>query len=268
MTDTLKFVADHGYVLLFFWVLAEQIGLPIPAFPILLAAGALAGSHQLTLGTTLFLAAIASLISDSVWYQLGRTRGASILGFLCKISLEPDSCVRRAEDTFQKYGARSLLVAKFVPGLNTAAPPMAGVTGMARWRFTTWSALGGLLWSGCFILVGYFFSNQLERIGYFSERLGNGVIVLFALVFATYLFRRYQQRRAFMQQLMRERIEPEALHEMLDNGEPVYILDLRHALDFLAYPQIIPGAVRLDPKDLDERAADIPRDREIILYCT
>lgn len=268
MSETIKFVAEHGYVLLFFWVLAEQIGLPIPAFPILLAAGALSGSQQLTLGTTLFLAAIASLISDTVWYQLGRRRGASILGFLCKVSIEPDSCVRRAEDTFQKYGARSLLVAKFIPGLNTAAPPMAGVTGMARWRFTIWSALGGLLWAGSFILVGYFFSNQLERIGYFSERLGNGVIVLFALAFGTYLFRRYQQRRAFLRQLMRERIQPEELRQMIDRGEPTYILDLRHALDFLAYPQIIPGAVRLDPKDLDERAVEIPRDREIILYCT
>jgi membrane protein DedA with SNARE-associated domain len=268
LSETIKFVAQHGYVLLFFWVLAEQMGLPIPAFPILLAAGALSGSRQLTLGYTLILAAMASLISDTVWYQLGRRRGASILGFLCKISLEPDSCVRRAEDTFQRYGARSLLVAKFVPGLNTAAPPMAGVTGMPRWRFTSWSALGGLLWSGSFILVGFFFSNQLERIGYLSERLGNGALVIFALAFATYLLRRYQQRRAFMRQLMRERIEPEAVRGMLARGEPVYILDLRHALDFLAYPQTLPGAVRLDPKDLDERAADIPRDREIILYCT
>ena len=145
---------------------------------------------------------------------------------------------------------------------------MAGVTGMPRWRFTSWSALGGLLWSGSFILVGYFFSNQLERVGYFSERLGNGLLVIFVLAFATYLLRRYQQRRAFMQQLMRERIEPETVREMLDRGESVFILDLRHALDFLAYPQILPGAVRLDPKDLDARAAEIPRDREIVLYCT
>ena len=268
MSETIKFVAQHGYVLLFFWVLAEQIGLPLPAFPILVAGGALAGSHQLTLGYVVVLAAMASLISDTVWYQLGRRRGASILGFLCKISIEPDSCVRRAEDTFQRYGARSLLVAKFVPGLNTAAPPMAGVTGMPRWRFTGWSALGGLLWSGSFILIGYFFSSQLERIGYFSERLGNGALVLFALAFTTYLLRRYQQRRAFIQQLMRERIEPEAVRDMLDRGEPVYILDLRHALDFLAYPQTLPGAIRLDPKDLDERATEIPRDREIVLYCT
>ena len=167
MSETLKFVAQHGYVLLFFWVLAEQIGLPIPAFPILLGGRCslrIGSAHARELRSV--LAAMASLISDSVWYQLGRRRGASILGFLCKISLEPDSCVRRTEDTFQTYGARSLLVAKFVPGLNTAAPPMAGVTGMPRWRFTSWSALGGLLWSGSFILVGYFFSNQLERIGY------------------------------------------------------------------------------------------------------
>ena len=197
-------------MLLFFGCWRNRSDCPIPAFPILLAAGALSGSGQLTLGTTLFLAAVASLISDCVWYQLGRRRGASILGFLCKISIEPDSCVRRTEDTFQKYGARSLLVAKFVPGLNTAAPPMAGVTGMPRWRFTPGQPWAACLWSGSFILVGYFFSSQLERIGYFSERLGNGVVVLFALAFAAYLFRRYQQRRTFMQQLMRERIEPEA----------------------------------------------------------
>ena len=268
MSETIKFVAEHGYVLLFFWVLAEQIGLPIPAFPILLAAGALSGSGELKLGYALPLAASASLFSDMVWYQLGRQRGASILGFLCRISLEPDSCVRRTEDTFQKYGARSLLVAKFLPGLNTAAPPMAGVTGMPGGRFLAWSSLGALLWSGSFILLGYFFTNQLERIGDYADGLGNGFLVFLVLAFVAYLVRRYWQRKMFMDQLMRERIDPAALREMIDRREPVYILDLRHALDFLAYPQVIPGAVRLDPKDLDERAAEIPRDREIILYCT
>ncbi|HLH06615.1 MAG TPA: VTT domain-containing protein [Terriglobales bacterium] len=268
MHDTIQFVASHGYTLLFVWVLAEQIGLPIPAFPILLAAGALAGSHNLNLGLAFVLAACASVISDTLWYQLGRRRGASILGFLCKISLEPDSCVRRTEDTFQRYGARSLLVAKFLPGLNTAAPPMAGITGMPRKRFLAWSSLGALLWSGAFILVGYFFSNQLERIGDFAEGLGNGFLVLLVLAFGIYLLRRYQQRRSFLQQLVRERIQPEELRSMLDRREPVYVLDLRHALDFLAYPQLIPGAIRVDPKELDERAAEIPRDREIILYCT
>src|SRR5262245_7301022 len=131
MTETINFLLQHGYAVVFWWVLAEQLGLPIPAVPVLLAAGALSGPGKLDFGMTLALGTLASLTSDTAWYALGRYRGGPVLSFLCRISLEPDSCVRRTHDTFSRHGVRSLLIAKFVPGLNTAAPPLAGMIGMS-----------------------------------------------------------------------------------------------------------------------------------------
>ncbi len=268
MKETVQFIVDHGYAVLFAWVLAEQLGLPIPAIPMLLAAGAVAGTGQLSLGVCVALALVASLLADFSWYEIGRRRGGKILGLLCRISLEPESCVRRTENAFQKHGARSLLVAKFVPGLNTAAPPMAGMTGMGRLRFVAFDALGAMFWAGGAAVLGYAFSGELERLALYLGRLGDVAIVLLVLLFAAYVVRKQQARRQFQRQLMSERITPEELKAKLDAGEPVAIVDLRHPLDFLPYPQVLPGAIRLAPDEIDARHAEIPRDRDVILYCT
>src|SRR5258708_2495913 len=127
MHKTLEFLLHHGHAVLLAWVFVEQIGLPVPSLPILLAAGALAGSGRFSFTGSIFLSVIACLVADSSWYVLGRVRGIKILQLLCKISLEPDSCVRRTEGVFAKQGARSLVLAKFVPGLGTVAPPLAGI---------------------------------------------------------------------------------------------------------------------------------------------
>ena len=268
MSETVQFLIEHGYSLLFAWVLAEQLGLPIPSLPLLLAAGALAGAGKFSFAFAVALAVLASLIADLLWYELGRRRGSKILGLLCRISLEPESCVRRAEDAFQNHASRSLLIAKFVPGLNTAAPPMAGVTGM-RWpRFLLLDALGALLWAGGGVLIGYLFSGKLERLAFYLSRLGNAAIVLLALLLAAYIVRKYLARRRFQRELWMARISPEELKGKLDTNEPLAIVDLRHPLDFLPYPQVLPGAIRLSPGDIEQRHGEIPRDREVILYCT
>ncbi len=268
MKETVQFVVDHGYAVLFAWVFAEQLGLPIPSVPMLLAAGALAGAGRLSLGWSIVLALTASLLADLSWYEIGRRRGGRILGLLCRISLEPESCVRRTENNFQKYGARSLLAAKFLPGLNTAAPPMAGMTGMSRLRFAVFDALGALLWAGTATIVGYLFSGQLERLALYLERLGDVAAVLLVLLLAAYIVRKQQARRQFQRQLAMDRITPEELKAELDAGAPVAIVDLRHPLDFLPYPQVLPGAIRVSPEEVEARQAEIPRDRDVVLYCT
>src|SRR2546427_713117 len=164
MNETLQFLYRHGYSVVFVWVFAEQLGLPVPSVPLLLAAGALSGSGRMNLLAALVLAISAALLSDSIWFQLGRRKGVKILQFLCRISLEPDSCVRRTEGVFEKHGAKSLLIAKFVPGLNTAAPPLAGVFQMSRTRFLLFDALGAALWVGAFLGLGYVFANEIERV--------------------------------------------------------------------------------------------------------
>ena len=268
MRETIDFLVQHGYTVLFAWVLAEQLGLPIPALPLLLAAGALAGAGKLNAGFAIALAVTASILADVLWYELGRRRGGKILGLLCRISLEPESCVRRTEDAFQNHASRSLLLAKFVPGLNTAAPPMAGMTGMGLPRFVLLDALGALLWAGGAVLVGFLFSEKLEDLALYFSRLGNLAVVLLAGLLAAYIIRKYLARQRFQRELWMARINPEELKAKLDAGEAVAIVDLRHPLDFLPYPQVIPGAIRMSPDEIEKRHTEIPRDREIILYCT
>ena len=245
MSETIDFILRHGYSVLFAWMAAEQLGLPIPAIPLLLAAGALAGSQRLSLALILLVSVVASLLADTLWYELGRRRGVPVLNFLCRISLEPDSCVRKTEQMFGRYGVRSLVVAKFIPGLSTAAPPLAGIFGMRLPRFLLFAAVGALLYAGTFAGIGYLFSAQLETMAGMALRLGEWAVLL---------------RVA--------RITPEELKERLDRGEEIVVVDLRHALDVDSEPHHIPGALHLSPDDLDARHMEIPRDRDIVLYCT
>src|SRR2546427_5318155 len=177
MHSTLEFLIKHGYMVLLAWVFAEQLGLPIPSLPVMLAAGALAGTGHLSFWTSLFLVTIAALFADSFWYILGRKKGIRILQFLCKISLEPDSCVRRTEGIFSKQGARSLLIAKFIPGLGIVTPPLAGIFHMRSRRFLLFDALGSLFWAGAFMGLGYAFSGQIELVAARLASLGGWVVV-------------------------------------------------------------------------------------------
>jgi len=268
MSDALPFLVHHGYSVLFVGVLAEQLGLPVPAAPLLLAAGALAGAGQLNLALAIGLAASASLLSDSFWYELGRRRGSQVLRFLCRIALEPDSCVRRTEDVFARHGARSLIVAKFIPGLSTVAPPLAGIFRMRLPRFVFFDALGSLIWVGSYAGLGFVFSGELERIGAAAAGLGTRLVGLLVAGLAAYVGWKYLQRQRFIRRLRIARITPDDLKSKLDAGENVVIVDLRHSLDFEAEPEMIPGALLLAPEQLEARHNEIPRDRDVILYCT
>ena len=268
MDETFQFLIRHGYSVLFLWVLAEQLGLPLPATPLLLAAGALAGAGQMNLWLALALAVLACMLGDVSWYQFGRLRGGKVLNLLCRISLEPDSCVRKTENAFVRHGSRSLLIAKFVPGLNTMAPPLAGIIGMRLGRFLIFDALGTLLYIGTFIGLGFVFSNQLEQVASRVASLGFSLLVILAGGLAAYIFWKYIQRRRFIRSLRIARITPEELRRKIEAGEEVVVVDLRGTLDFEAEPQTIPGAIRLAPDKVEEGHNQIPRDREIVLFCT
>src|SRR6266481_5673841 len=178
MHRTLEFLLHHGYALLLGWVFAEQVGLPLPSMPLLLAAGALAGTGHLNFFASLFYVMLAAMTADSIWYQLGRHKGIRILQLLCKISLEPDSCVRRTEGLFSKQGARSLVLAKFLPGLGTVAAPLAGIFHMRPLRFLLFDTSGAFLWAGAYLGLGYIFSSEIERIAEHAFHLGGGLFVL------------------------------------------------------------------------------------------
>lgn len=268
MNEAVQFLIQHGYTLLFAWVLVEQLGLPIPAVPLLLAAGALAGSGRMDLAVAVGLALIAVVLADVFWYCLGRYRGGRILKLLCRISLEPDSCVRRTENIFLRHGAHSLLVAKFVPGLNTAAPSLAGIFRMPVRRFMLFDSLGGLFWVVTFTGLGFVFSDQLEQIADYFLRWGGWLVVVLVGSLAAYVLWKYLQRQGFLRQLRIARISPKELMKKLTAGDEMLVVDLRQPLDVEAFPQMIPGALRMGMEELEERHQEIPRDRDIVLYCS
>jgi membrane protein DedA with SNARE-associated domain len=268
MQAVMEVLVRYGYAVVFGLVFAEQAGLPIPAIPFLLAAGGLAGSGKLSVVLLLAGSAVASLIADTIWYWIGRTGGARVLGWLCRISLEPDSCVSRTQRMFSRQGARSLLFAKFIPGFSTVAPPLAGVFRMPLHQFLIFSGLGGLFWAGAFIAVGWIFSRELELAAQYASRLGSWTLVLLVAGIGGYILWKYIARQRFLRKIRIARITPEELKTLMDGGTDLMVVDVRDRIDFDADPAIIPGALHLSIDELDARHLEIPRERDIILYCT
>jgi membrane protein DedA with SNARE-associated domain len=268
MTETLEFVVHYGYLLIFFWVVLEQLGLPLPATPLLMAAGALADRGRMHLPLVILISTAACLVSDSFWYFFGKQRGAVVLNLLCRISLEPDSCVRRTESIFAKYGWRTLLICKFVPGLNTAAPALSAMAGVDYPTFLVFDGLGAFMWSAAFAGLGFIFSRQLDRVAMNVHRIGSWMLELFLLSVIAYVAWKYNERRRFIQQVKGDRITPDELKHQLESGLPITIIDLRHPLDLLPDPRTLPGALRISPEELEQRHGEITRDGEVVLFCT
>jgi membrane protein DedA with SNARE-associated domain len=268
MPSILEVLLRHGYLFLVVWVFLEQIGLPLPSLPILLAAGALAGTHRMNFAAALFSCASATVLADFVWYELGRRRGIKVVQWLCRISLEPDSCVRRTEGLFEKQGARTLLFTKFIPGLNAVTMPLAGIFQMRRRKFLLYDMLGALLWLCTYMGLGFIFTNQIEHIAQNAAALGSWLILILLGALALYISYKFLARQKFLRDLRISRISVDELKQKIDAGEALSIVDLRHSLDFEADPETIPGAVHLDSKDLSENSGLLPVGREIVLYCT
>jgi membrane protein DedA with SNARE-associated domain len=261
-----QFLAKYGYLVLFFNVLAEQLGVPVPAVPVFIAMGSLAGSGEVSLIACVVLASVASLIGDVVWYELGRRRGHSILNFLCRVSLEPDSCVSNTTRMWTRFGPGTLVFAKFVPGLSTVAPPLAGLTRMGLWRFIWLDLAGCVVWSGAYLGVGYLFHNQIEIAVEAVRRFGSSLTALVLTGIALYVAWKYYHRRQFIRELRVARVTPEELMNMIAAGEDVTVVDLRSRLEMQADGVRLPSAIWLDRAELDR--APIPVDREVVLYCS
>jgi len=258
----------YGYVLIFGWVLLEQLGLPLPATPILLAAGALSATEHMNFLTALLAGTLACLTADLSWFLFGRRYGHVVLRLLCKFSLESTVCVRRTHDAFGKRGAYTLLFAKFVPGLSIVAPPVAGQTGMSLRRFLVFDAGGSILWSGTLLLIGRLFGDLIAkdpRVLDWMGRFGGALLILGVLGF---IASRIYRRQSFLRKFRTARLEPVELKQMLDDGIVVYIVDLRHPLELVPDPFTLPGAHHVSPDALAQRSKEIPLDRDIVLYCT
>jgi membrane protein DedA with SNARE-associated domain/rhodanese-related sulfurtransferase len=267
MQQAIEFLLSHIEIVVFLTVLAEQIGLPIPAIPVLLAAGAVAADGQAHLAMLTGLSVAACLLGDMVWFELGLHRGRQTLSLLCRIALEPDACVRRTENLFVTHGIRALILAKFIPGLSTLAPALAGLFKVSIGRFLLFNGAGSLLWSFLFLLLGYVLS---EQIGYVAEqvmRLGKTAGILLAVSLCGYVLYKYLHRQKLLRELRVARISPTELKQLMDDGHDLLVVDLRGVQDHVADPYTIPGALRISAEEFEQRHGDIPRDQDVILFC-
>lgn len=258
----------YGYLLLFGWVLIEQFGIPLPATPVLLAAGAMSAQGQISFGGALFAGFLACMVADTSWFLIGRRFGHHVLRVLCKLSMEPTICVRRTQDSFGRRRSLMLLFAKFVPGLATLAPPVAGENGMSLGAFLFFDGAGAILWLTALLTGGRLFGDALKRdpgLLEWVERF-SGLLLLLAII--GFFIARVVRRRRVLRQLVQLRLEPEELKAQLDAGEQVYIVDLRHPLELLAEPFTLPNAMHFSPDALAARHTEIPRDQDVVLFCT
>jgi membrane protein DedA with SNARE-associated domain/rhodanese-related sulfurtransferase len=268
MSDLLQFVLNYGYFVIFGITFAEQIGLPLPALPLLIGMGALSRSGDSSFALVVATATIASLAADFIWYRLGRLHGRSVLRLICRISLEPDYCVRRTEDAFERLGLWALLPAKFIPGFNAAAVPLAGMMKTPPLRFLAFDIVGVTLWTGTYTSVGYVFSHEVQQIIMYLSRLGTSLVIFIALALTVYVAYKLDQRRRFSKALSIKRMTPEELKAKIDANENILIVDTRNRLDRNTDPVRIPGAFHILPEHVEFQRQDIDFNREIVIYCT
>jgi membrane protein DedA with SNARE-associated domain len=261
-------LARHGIGLVFGNVLVEQAGLPIPAIPVMVAAGGLAVEGRLTPWKVMTAAVGAVMLADTLWYLLGRWQGRRVLKTVCKIAISPDSCVRRMETLYQRFGLRSLLFCKFIPGFSTVAPPLAGTLKAPFARFMLFDALGGAIWAASALGVGALFHTALDRVFAVLDAMGSLAMVLVAATLAGYIGWRLVQRHRFMRDLRLARVSVDELTSLLASAEPPLVVDVRTRGGVWLDPRRIPGAVRMAFEDIGERLGALPRAREVVLYCT
>jgi membrane protein DedA with SNARE-associated domain len=258
----------YGYWLIFACVFAENLGVPLPSYPvIILAASAIHSKHFSIVGLVL-VSAMGALGGDIFWFALGRLRGRPILKTLCSLTLNPDSCVSRTENIFVRHGLKSFLVAKFVPGLNTVGPPLAGMLRVSFPRFVLFDLGGILLWSGSAITMGILFRNEVEWLLEWLQAFGRLSVPILGVLIAGWLLLKWVERRRFYQLLEKSRIAAPELKEMLERGDVLAIVDLRSDLSYQTEGMKIPGAIHIPPKQFEQRFGEIPRGRPVIMYCT
>ena len=268
MSHFLSLLVQYGYAVVFGVILLENLGLPLPGLALLVVAGALAGSGKLGVALILLAGVAGALIGDLAWYALGRWRGRPVLGFLCRLSLNPDTCVGNAERFFLRHGMPTLLVAKFLPGLNTIAPPLMGTLRAGLGRFLAYDAGGAVIFTVVTVGVGYFLGwEMVDRVGAAASLMGVWVGWGFGAFGLGYVGWRLGHRVRVRKALRTVGLAPAELRRRQETGEKVVMLDVRSVLAVKENPRLIRGALRAGLDELDGVAATLPADRPIVVYC-
>ncbi len=272
MNHFVDLFAEHGLLAVFLGVFIEQVGAPIPAFPFLLMAGMEGVNHSTYALLALVVAALASMLGDLIWFWAGRMHGQRVLALLCKISISPDSCVRQSEVSFAKNGVATLVISKFVPGLSTLAPPMAGALGMRTRTFVLFNLAGSALWAGSGIALGILFHSQIQRLLAVLGELGNAALGVVATLFGLYIAVRVYRRLSLSRLKARQpTVQPAEQAQLMAGGAAaVVVLDVRVAAGSLAAAQTIPGARRVELSRLGggDFPLDWPASAQVVTCCS
>lgn len=267
MSSLLSLVIEYGVGLVLVVTLAARVGLPVPAAPFLVIAGALAAGGQISWVAALLAAIAGNIVGDGLWFWAGRRWGYRVLTLLCKISISPDSCVRQSESFILRWGGSSLLAAKFVPGISVVAPPMAGALGMSILAFLGFETLGAAVWAGLLMGLGWAFAGQIQQLLDTLATLGVAAVGLLAALVAVYLALRWWRRRLFLQGLAMARIDVAELIELMSAEPRPIVVDVRADAARAIDARRIPGAIGVGLQDIARIAKQWPHDRELVLYC-
>ena len=280
MHDLIALVVAHGAWLVFGVTFAARLGVPVPAAPLLVIAGALAFRGQISgqisgpvaALATFGVAIVANLLGDAAWFWAGRRHGYRVLKLLCRISISPDSCVSQSESFITRWGGASLIAAKFVPGVSVVAPPMAGALGMSVLAFVGWEVLAAAIWAALLMTVGMVFSAQIQRVLDLFATMGVAALVVLAVAIAAYLAWRTWRRRLFLRAVAMSRIGVADLWALLDGGFDPVVIDVRSDAGRAIDARRIPGAIAVELSQIKQRAPGLlellaKTDREIVLYC-
>jgi membrane protein DedA with SNARE-associated domain len=268
--DLFKLMAAHGYVITFSLLLAEAMGLPFPAAIGLVAAGAAIAAHALWAPYVLLAAVTALLLGDSAQFWLGRYMGWALLGFLCRVSINPETCILRSAESFYKRGKVTLVVAKFIPGVNTMAAPLAGSMKMRFWQFLRLDFLGASLYAATYLAVGFISRDFLKAVlrGFQAAgRAMEGVVLAALVVYAIYRYLQYRKNKPYS---IVPRVQVEELARRLasEDAAGVQIVDVRSHGYYDAGAARIKNSIRIEPNNLEEEIKHLPKDKDIYLYCT
>jgi membrane protein DedA with SNARE-associated domain/rhodanese-related sulfurtransferase len=268
MEELIGLVSKHGLALIFINVLLQQVGLPVPVVPTLVVAGALAASGQISALAVLGVTVLASFIGDGLWFAGGRIYGRRVLSLLCRISLSPDSCVRQSEYHFERWGKAVLVISKFVPGLSAVTPPLAGAMHMGWPSFVVLNGIGVTLWAALPIGAGMLFREQVRDAITLVENYGSVAAALIVAALAAYIAFKWWERRRFYRALRLARITVEELRSLIERGKQPVVVDVRSAVSRKADGRLIPGALLIEPGQVDARLRELSKDRDIVFYCT
>jgi membrane protein DedA with SNARE-associated domain/rhodanese-related sulfurtransferase len=264
----LSSLSHYGLSLVALNVLLNQLGLPVPVVPTLIVAGAVVANGQLSFAALFFASVLACLFADCLWYWVGRKYGIRVLRTLCRVSLEPDSCVSQTQGRFERWGVNSLLIAKFVPGLATIAPPLAGAMRIGWARFIALSTIAAMLWVGAGLLAGMLFKTQIELLLIRLDDFGSMAFGVALVLLGAYVGYKWWERTRFYKTLRMARISVAELQQLMKDGSQPVIIDVRSPSARDLEPRWIPGAVHISLPDVDARLKELPQERDIILYCT